>query len=333
MARSLSVALLLCLTAASARADFRELISIPVDRQLERQLAAIARDAMAANPALTAGNLSLTVVDISDPASPRRASFAPEITYHPASVVKMFYMAAAFELAERGSPSPLVLNDPLHEAMEDMIVDSSNDATSYMIDRISGTTSGPEMSGAEWKRWVERRNVVNRWLHAMGYDVNANGKTWCDGIYCREKQLLGVNRENRNRVTSEAVAAMVLWIARRRAVSAAASDRMLTLMHRIPGGDGDGGQVKGFGGESLPEGSKLWSKAGWTSEVRHDAMIVELEDGTRYVAAILTRGVSNDLSMLPKVSAAIANAVREANRDRAEMARRTSAVQPDAGSF
>ncbi|HUP64109.1 MAG TPA: serine hydrolase [Thermoanaerobaculia bacterium] len=311
MARSLSAALLLSIIAASAQADFRDLVAIPVDQQLETRLARIAKDAMEANSALTDGNLSLTVVDISDPSSPRRASFAPEITYHPASVVKLFYMAAAFELAERGSPTPLVLNDPLHEAMEDMIVDSSNDATSYMIDRMSGTTSGPEMSGTEWKRWVERRNVVNRWLHAMGYDVNANGKTWCDGIYGREKQLLGADRENRNRVTSEAVAAMALWIARRRAVSEAASDRMLTLMHRVAGGDGDGGQVKGFAGESLPEGSKLWSKAGWTSEVRHDVMIVELEDGTRYVAGILTRGVSDDLRMLPRISEAIANAMSE----------------------
>ena len=30
-------------------------------------------------------------------------------------------------------------------------------------------------------------------------------------------------------------------------------------------------QVDGFLGEGLPEGSQLWSKAGWMSQARHDA--------------------------------------------------------------
>jgi hypothetical protein len=38
-------------------------------------------------------------------------------------------------------------------------------------------------------------------------------------------------------------------------------------------------QVREFFGESLPEGARLWSKEGDTSEVRHDAAYVELPDG------------------------------------------------------
>lgn len=303
---SLFAAVLLTLAFAfPARADFREFTQLPVDAALEKKLAAIAAAAFTEFPRLQPGNLSITVVDLGKPESPRRASFAGDIPYHPASVVKMFFLGAIYEQAAGGR---VTIDAPLEAALKDMIVESLNDATSYVVDRLTGTTSGPELAGYEWERFVQRRNLVNRWLGGMGYDVNANGKTWCEGVYGREKQILGENREFRNRVTSEAVASFLLWIGRRRAVSPEASDAMLALMSRPL--DAKYFQVGEFGGEALPAGSKLWSKAGWTGEVRHDAMLVELPGGKRYVAAILTRGAAEDTKLLPSISAKIVEAIR-----------------------
>jgi beta-lactamase class A len=290
--------------ATPLRADFREFLQVPVDGALEKELAAIAKGAFAEFPALRPGHLSITVVRL-DPQMPRRASFAGDVPYHPASVVKMFYLGAVHEQAAKGT---VRIDAPLEAALKDMIVESLNDATSYVVDRLTGTTSGPELWGYEWERFVERRNLVNRWLHGMEYDLNANGKTWCEGVYGREKQILGENREYRNRFTSDSAASFLLWIARSRAVSAEASEAMLALMRRPVAGDDS--QVAHFGGEALPAGSKLWSKAGWTGEVRHDAMLVELPDGTRYLAAILTRGASGEQTLLPWISARIVEAVR-----------------------
>lgn len=290
--------LLLLLAAIDSRADFRELRAIPEDPDLAKALEAISREAFAAFPDLQPGHLSMTVVEMSDPASMRRASFDAAVTYHPASVVKMFYLASAYHEAASGT---IEMDEPLEAAIRDMIVDSGNDATSYVVDVITGTTSGPELTGDAFGSFVFRRNRPNRWLGQMGYDINANGKTWCEGVYGREKQILGHDREYRNRVTSDAVAALTLWIARKRAVSETASEAMLALMHRDLTAEGDRGQVDGFGGQTLPAGSKLWSKAGWTSEVRHDAMIVELPD-RKYVAAILTRGAADNLELLPFIS-------------------------------
>ncbi|HVR43021.1 MAG TPA: serine hydrolase [Thermoanaerobaculia bacterium] len=287
---------------APALADYRELAAIETDPELERGLAAIAEDAFASFPRLEPGHLSITLVDLTDPGRLRRASFAGETAYHPASVVKIFYLAAVHREAAAGS---LAIDPPLEAALPDMIVDSGNDATSYVVDVLTGTTSGPELSGRAWRRFVHRRNGPNRWFAGMGYDVNVNGKTWCEGVYGREKQLLGTNREYRNRVTSDAIAALALWIARRRAVSPAASAAMLALMERQAGAASDQQQVKSFGGEALPPGSHLWSKAGWTSEVRHEAMIVELPGGRKYVAAILTRGAGGDERLLPAISGGI----------------------------
>ena len=46
--------------------------------------------------------------------------------------------------------------------------------------------------------------------------------------------------------------------------------------------------AEGFFGEGLPPGSRLWSKAGWTSETRHDAAIVALPDGPRFILVAFT---------------------------------------------
>ncbi len=58
---------------------------------------------------------------------------------YPASVVKLFYLVAVQEWLEKG----MIQTSPeLERALKDMIVDSSNDATSLIVDILSGTTSG-----------------------------------------------------------------------------------------------------------------------------------------------------------------------------------------------
>ena len=64
----------------------------------------------------------------------------------------------------------------------------------------------------------------------------------------------------------------------------------------------DENQVTEFIGEGLPAGSKLWSKAGWTSEVRHDAAYVELPNGKKYVVVIFTRGIADDVTLIPAIA-------------------------------
>ncbi|HYR30029.1 MAG TPA: serine hydrolase, partial [Thermoanaerobaculia bacterium] len=103
--------------------------------------------------------------------------------------------------------------------------------------------------------------------------------------------------------TANATASMMLWIARRRAPS---SEAMMTLLHRplAPPRDGEN-QVKEFIGEALPADTKLWSKAGWTSEVRHDAAYFELPGGRKLILVIFTRGsegVEGDKTLIPTVT-------------------------------
>jgi hypothetical protein len=96
---------------------------------------------------------------------------------------------------------------------------------------------------------------------------------------------------------------MLLWIVRRRAVSPEASDAMLALLKRPLPPEKDENQVTEFIGEALPAGSQLWSKAGWTSEVRHDAAYVELPNaGRKLILVIFTRGIADDKTLIPAVT-------------------------------
>jgi len=295
---------LLCslLLTTPLHADFRVFEALPVDPALEGELARIAGRLLIdfAPSKLTPDNLAITVVDLSG-STPKRASYHGRITFYPASVVKLFYLVYGYDLIHRNQ---LTFDTALQQGFTDMIVDSGNDATSYVVDRITNTTSGPELWGDKFKAFVFARNGPNRYFKALGYDISANGKTWCEGLYGREKQIFGPNRENRNRFTSDAFAALMLSVATRKAVSPASDEAMLRLLKRpIPGQPGtDGGQVKEFTGESLPPGSKLWSKAGWTSEVQHDLAYVELPNGRKYVLAAMTRGSAEDKTILPALS-------------------------------
>ena len=107
------------------------------------------------------------------------ASFRGEVPIYPASVVKLFYLFAAHDWMEKGN---LQDTAELRRAMRDMIVDSSNDATHYIVDLLTGTTAGPELSNDEMKAWSEKRNALNRYFAGVGYtNCNINQKPWGDG--------------------------------------------------------------------------------------------------------------------------------------------------------
>lgn len=297
-----ALTLLVLLLATVAFADFRDYESIPVDAALQREVDRIAAETLAefAASGLKEGNLSISLVDLSRE-QPVRAVYAGAIPYHPASVVKLFYLVAMYDEIARGR---LTMDEPLKSAVRDMIVDSSNDATAYVVDRMTRTTGGPELTGRAWRRFEYRRNLMNRYFSRLGYDVSVSGKTWGDGPYGRERQLLGPNLEHRNRMTSEAGASLMYEIVRRHIVSAEACDAMMALLKRpIPADkpEKQDEQVVEFTGASLPAGARLWSKAGWTSQVRHDDAYVELPNGKRYILVVMTRGAAEEKKILPAV--------------------------------
>jgi hypothetical protein len=289
--------ILTLLVALAARADVRELKGFPNDPSLDAAIRRTAEETLKAYPKLGADNLAITIIDVTRPSTIGWASVKGDAPFYPASVVKLFFMAETYHQRKENDPD-------VPRALKEMIRQSDNDATAYILDTISDTASGPELQGRALNKFIEKRRVVNHWLNPLGYDISAMAKPWSFGPFGRDLQLMGgPERPNRNRATSNSVASMLLWIVRRRAVSPGASEAMLALMKRPLPPEKDENQVVEFIGEALPPGSLLWSKAGWTSEVRHDAAYIELpNDGKKLILVIFTRGIADDKTLIPAVT-------------------------------
>jgi beta-lactamase class A len=288
--------LLLLLAALPALADFREFTTIAKDPRIETVVRRAAEASLKEFPKLTADNLAISVVDVTKPDLLARGDYHGDLPFYPASVVKLFFLADVYHQKKEAEPD-------VDRAMKEMIRVSDNDATAFLIDTLTDTCSGPELQGRALNKFIEKRGEVNRWYASMGYDISAMAKPWSFGPFGRDMQLLGPNRERRNRSSANSIASLLLWIVRGRAVSRAASSAMMAFLERpLNPLRSDENQVKEFLGEALPPTARLWSKAGWTSEVRHDAAYVELPNGKKYVVVIFTRGAADDTKLLPAVA-------------------------------
>ena len=255
---------------------------------------------------LSAQKIALTLIDLKDREHPVWASHRGQEQTYPASVVKLFYLAAAHHQMATGE---LKSTPELERALHDMIVDSSNDATHYVVDALTGTTNGPELDERALADWMYKRNSVNRYFASLGYEkINVNQKTWCEGPYGRERQGLGPNFEYRNKLTTDSVARLILQIVNGQATSKSASRAMMQLMHRDPQSSSDDpdDQATRFLGKSLPPGSQYYSKAGWTSSTRHDSAYIGLPNGAEYILVVFTVDNSKQPDIIPFVSRWIA---------------------------
>lgn len=258
-----------------------------------------------ADKKLGTNELAVTLIDLRDPTQPVQASYRGGEPIYPASVIKLFYLVAAHRWME---DSKLQDTEELRRAMKDMIVDSGNEPTHYIIDLLTGTTSGPELSQKEIEEWHDKRNAVNRYFTSLGFtNINVNKKPWGDGPYGRETQAIKLFTPKRNWLTTDATARLLTEIVTRKSISTKRSDEMMGLLKRDPfstKGSADD-QSRGFTGKIAIPGMKLWSKAGWTSETLHDAAYVELPNGEKFILVTFTVNHAKEQEIVPTVAHAV----------------------------
>ena len=237
------------------------------------------------------------------------ASWRGDVLRYPASVVKLVYLVAAEAWLQQDR---LEDGPELRRALAAMVVQSSNNATEHVLDRLSGTTGGPELAAGDLAAWIEQRQLVNRWLSGLGWPelngANACQKTWDDGPYGRERAFYGENNANINRLSSDGVARLLAAVMASALVSPPACVRMRALLERsldaaARAADPEN-QVDGFLGAGLPPGTRLWSKAGWMSRARHDAAYVEIEGQRPSLLVVFSEGsaCARDETLLPEIA-------------------------------
>ena len=257
--------------------------------------------------------LSITLIDMRDAQRPVTASFRGNERVYPASVVKLFYLVATHRWLE---DKKIEQTPELTRAVRDMIVDSSNEATQYVLDVLTHTTGGYELPPKEMEEWQYKRNAINRYFTELGYtNINVNQKTFCEDAYGRERVSRGPNGENRNKLTTDATARLMMEIVAGKVANPARTSQMMDLLKRDYTGttnDSDD-QGHGFTGIALKgiEGARLWSKAGWTSTTRHDVAYIELPDGRKFVLATFTSDHANEREIIPTVARVVMEGLKD----------------------
>jgi len=302
----LSLSLLLSLSisvAAQQSTSLQDLVNRAAKTTLDRF----------ADKKLQEDQLSITLIDLRDAKRPETASFRGNERVYPASVVKLFYLVAAQRWLE---DKKIEQTPELTRALRDMIVDSSNEATQYVVDVLTQTTSGYELPAKEMEEWQYKRNAVNRYFSSMGYtNINVNQKTFCEDAYGRESVSRGPKGENRNKLTTDATARLMMEIVTGKVATPARTALMMDLLKRDytkQTTDTDD-QGTGFTGIALKgrDGFRLWSKAGWTSTTRHDVAYIETPDGAKFVLATFTTGHSNEREIIPTVARVVIDGLKK----------------------
>jgi hypothetical protein len=284
-------------------APFKPLDASPA---LDAALARIASELVAEFSAkgLTDEGLSIAVIDMSQD-TPNgtfpAGSYRGDVSYYPCSVVKLCFLSFYESRKQEGK---LADTPELVRAVQDMIRVSSNDATGFVVDSLTGTTSGPELSGAEWERWKARRNAVNDWYRARGYtNLNANQKTFCEDAYGRE-QAFRDGGKNRNRMTAAEAARILKEIAHGEVAGEALTVEMLMLLSRDIAADEPFEDLEledaRLAGQGLPRGSRIWAKSGDAYDLHHLVARVALPNGSDYVIAVFTKGVKDVPDVIPR---------------------------------
>ena len=209
---------------------------------------------------------------------PKGASYRGVELIEPAHMVTLFYMVAMHVWLEQGMVSP---SPEIERALIDMMVLKSESATSYIIDVLSGTTSGPELPAGPRETWQYQRNIINRYFQQLGWPelrgTNINQKIWPDSPYGREYVFLGKTLENKNLLSTEAVARLFHSIVGGVSVSSGRSQAMMTLL------------------KSNTSAAKVWSltessstQPSSTQQLQHSATYIEADNIHPYLLVIFT---------------------------------------------
>ena len=228
--------------------------------------------------------------------------------FYPASVVKIVYALVTHLWLQQDL---IVDSEELRRALHEMIANSNNDATSYILDLLTGTTSGPSLNKSNFEAWKIQRQLINHWLGDLRWPEikkwNCSQKTWNEGPFGREKDFYGENNENRNTMTTDGSARIFETLMTKEMLPKVASEKLIKNFLRsldpfIRKQDLNN-QVDGFLGEGLPYASKLWSKAGLMSEVRHDVAWWEAPNKNPMLVAVFTIGekLVKDRFLLPAI--------------------------------
>lgn len=241
---------------------------------------------------------------------PSGASYRGVELIDPVGMVSLFYLVAAHVWLEQGM---IQTSSETERAIANLISNASSDAISYILDVLSGTTSGPSLPAGPFETWQSQRNIVNRYFAQLGWPelraININQKLWHDGPYGRERDFLGETLENRNLnrnlLSTEAIARLLHSIVGGVSVSGMRSQKMMSLLANSEASKTILSATDPMGSTStsstntnstdrasaeMDTTAKLWSHATVTDRICHEAAYLESANTHPYMWVVFTEG-------------------------------------------
>ena len=145
---------------------------------------------------------------------PHLGSFQGDIPMYASGASKVVYaIALGHKLQQNNGRVGGKMRSDLHA----MLADGSAEATNRIVDAVSGTESGDELSGGDFRSFTKKRNYANWMFQCVGFqNFNVNQKMWVGDPSPRDLQLLGakqnLNYANSNRMTSNQAAALLFLL-------------------------------------------------------------------------------------------------------------------------
>lgn len=305
---------------SNSDSSFTYNIKTPPNPVYSQELQVIVDEAVqiAAAKGLPVEPLSISLVDVSNSQAHTFAGYQNQTLRFPASVAKLFWMAAFYSAMEKGRIAEK--ESAFTSDLEQMIRVSNNDAASRILDKITDTESGDKLTGESWENWLKKRNQINTFFQSSGYE-NISLTTKNYPIYYlnqeqptgRELQLQGESAQPiRNQVTTDQGARLMYEIYTRQAVSSIASRKMAYLLTRDldpkAWKNDPSNSIQGFLGESLPTNIYFGSKVGYTSKCRSEVAFVRtLDDRAIYILVVFADdpAYAKDETIFPAISRSI----------------------------
>ena len=258
--------------------------------------------------------LSISLTNLNASKCPSYASYQDKDPRFPASVTKLFWMAALYGQVNQGILAEGAIDDKL---VQKMIQKSDNEAASDVMDALTKAESGDRLSDSELAQWESRRISLNNFFNVAGYQsINISQKNFpipklkMIDPQGRDLQIRrSASSPLRNSLTTYDVNRLVYEIHTKQAISSEMSERMEKMMvrdiHPDAWKDEQYNSIAGFLGEKLPLDTYFASKVGWTGSSRQDAAIIKSADGkAHYILVIFgdDKRYAEDWEVFPAIS-------------------------------
>jgi len=213
-------------------------------------------------------NLSVVVVDITDPFAPRMAHVNPDEMMYAASLPKIAILLGAFDRISKGE---MTLDEETLDKLKKMIRNSSNAAATEMLNRVG-------------------KDYVNELLQSPRYrlyDPQKNGGLWVGKEYGKSPAY---QRDPLHHLSHGATAFQVARFYYLLETGQLVSPELSQLMKSILGNPAiEHKFVKGL--KKLDPDSRIYRKSGTWKQYHSDSAIIE-HNGRRYIAVALAKSPS-----------------------------------------